>query len=103
MALLTDCKDNGEDFIFPGDKPKQPMAFAALIEGMGGSGFTPYGFRSSFRDWCSENEAAPREIAEMVLAHKVGDKTEQAYARSDLLERRRAVMEKWANYPYGVH
>lgn len=104
IAVLESCREYGSAFIFPGDKPNRPlsnMAFAKLIERMGRSGFTPHGFRSSFRDWCSENDAAPREIAEMALAHKVGDKTELAYARSDLLERRRALMTKWAAYVYG--
>lgn len=101
IALLESCREYGSAYIFPGDKPHKPlsnMAFAKLIERMKLSGFTPHGFRSTFRDWCSENDAAPREIAEMALAHKVGDKTEQAYARSDLLERRRELMTKWATY-----
>ncbi|MGN6470170.1 MAG: tyrosine-type recombinase/integrase [Rhizobiaceae bacterium] len=104
IALLESCKEYGSGFIFPGDRPGRPlsnMAFAKLIERMDQSGFTPHGFRSSFRDWCSENNAAPREIAEMALAHKVGDKTELAYARSDLLERRRELMTKWAAYVCG--
>lgn len=103
IAVLESCKEYGSTFVFPGDKPGKPlsnMAFAKLIERMGGSGFTPHGFRSSFRDWCSESNAAPREIAEMALAHKVGDKTELAYARSDLLERRRELMTKWAAYVF---
>lgn len=101
IAVLESCRGYGSTFIFPGDKPGRPlsnMAFSALIARMGQAGFTPHGFRSSFRDWCSENDAAPREIAEMALAHKVGDKTELAYARSDLLERRRELMTKWATY-----
>ena len=59
-------------------------------------GFTPHGCRSSFRDWCGET-GHPRELAEMQLAH-VLPSVEGAYARSDLLERRRAVMEQWAEY-----
>ena len=55
----------------------------------------PHGFRSSFRDWCAES-GHPRELAEAALAHAVGDKVEAAYARSDLYERRRGVMEAWA-------
>lgn len=62
-------------------------------------GFTcvPHGFRSSFRDWCAMN-AVPREVAEACLAHRVGNEVEGAYARSSLLERRRSVMQKWADY-----
>ena len=58
---------------------------------------SPHGFRSSFRDWCSETGKA-RELAEAALAHVVRDATEAAYARSDLLERRRPLMEDWAQY-----
>ena len=58
---------------------------------------TPHGLRSSFRDWCGESGVA-REVAEAALAHRLGDQAEQAYARSDLLERRREIMEAWAQY-----
>ena len=54
-----------------------------------------HGFRSSFRDWASEAANAPRELAEAALAHQVGSDVERAYARSDLLERRREMMENW--------
>ena len=56
--------------------------------------------RSSFRDWCSETGVA-REVAEAALAHVVKNKVEAAYARSDLLDRRRAVVEAWADYLAG--
>ena len=57
----------------------------------------PHGFRSSFRDWCGET-GVPREVAEACLAHTVADATEAAYARSDLLARRRDTMDAWAQY-----
>ena len=57
----------------------------------------PHGFRSSFRDWCSETGVA-REVAEACLAHVVKNSVEAAYARSDLLERRREVMREWSDY-----
>lgn len=60
-------------------------------------GCVPHGFRSSFRDWCSETGVA-REVAEAALAHNLGDATERAYARSSMFERRREVMEAWAQY-----
>jgi integrase len=59
---------------------------------------TVHGFRSSFRDWCREQTGYPREVAEQALAHTVGDQTERAYARSDLLEHRRRLMAAWAEY-----
>ncbi len=58
----------------------------------------PHGFRSSFRDWCGECATAPREVAEAALAHVVRNKVEAAYARSDLFERRRQLMDDWATY-----
>jgi integrase len=59
---------------------------------------TVHGFRSSFRDWAGNETHFPRELAEAALAHVVGDKAEQAYRRSDALEKRRALMEAWAAY-----
>jgi integrase len=59
---------------------------------------TCHGMRSSFRDWAGEQTAFPREVIEVCLAHLVGNNTERAYARGDLLDRRRAVMEAWAAF-----
>ena len=58
----------------------------------------PHGFRSSFRDWAAEKTDHPREVIEAALAHVVGNRTEAAYARSDLFERRRLLMDEWAAY-----
>jgi integrase len=60
-----------------------------------------HGFRSSFRDWASESAHAEREVAEAALSHATGNEVERAYARSDLFERRRALMEKWGNFCSG--
>ena len=59
---------------------------------------TAHGFRSSFTDWAGECTSTPRDIIEMCLAHKVANATEAAYARSDLLEKRRALMDLWGAY-----
>ena len=56
------------------------------------------GLRSTFRDWASEVANAPREVAEMCLSHRVGSDVERAYARSDLLEKRRVLMQRWSDY-----
>ena len=61
----------------------------------------PHGFRSSFRDWASERTDHPREVIEAALAHVVRNQTEAAYARSDLFERRRRLMDDWAAYLAG--
>ena len=58
----------------------------------------PHGFRSSFRDWAAECTEAPREVCELALAHVNNDRTEAAYHRSDLFERRRTLMQQWADY-----
>lgn len=58
----------------------------------------PHGLRSSFRDWAAERTNYPREMAEVALAHSVGNAVEQAYRRSDMVERRRNMMEDWAEY-----
>ena len=59
---------------------------------------TAHGFRSSFRDWCAERTNFPSEVAEMALAHAVGDKVEAAYRRGDLFEKRRQLMDAWATF-----
>lgn len=61
----------------------------------------PHGFRSSFRTWCAEATDAPREVAEAALAHKTGTSVERAYRRTDFLEQRRVLMERWADHVTG--
>jgi integrase len=56
----------------------------------------PHGFRSTFRDWCEEATSTPHAVSEAALAHAVADKVEAAYRRSDLLEKRTALMAAWA-------
>jgi integrase len=62
---------------------------------------TVHGFRSSFRDWAEEATTTPHEVKEAALAHKVKSKTERAYRRTDLFDRRRALMEAWGSYATG--
>ncbi len=61
----------------------------------------PHGFRSSFRDWAAECTEMPREVCELALAHVNSDRVEAAYRRSDLFERRRTLMQQWADYLAG--
>ena len=87
--------------VFPGGNGRQPlsnMAFLMLLRRMKLDGLTVHGFRSSFRDWVSERTNFPSEIAEMALAHSVGDKVEAAYRRGDMFDRRRRVMSEWAKF-----
>jgi integrase len=88
------------DHVFPGtvrDRPLSAMAMDMVMRRMD-EHVTVHGFRSSFRDWAGNETHFPRELAEAALAHVVGDKAEQAYRRSDALEKRRALMEAWAAY-----
>lgn len=61
----------------------------------------PHGFRSTFRDWAAERTTYPNEVAEMALAHAVGNKVEAAYRRGDLFEKRLAMMDDWADFCFG--
>ena len=91
----------GEDHVFPGRKRGRPisvMGMTMVLRRMKREDITVHGFRSAFRDWCSERTAYPREVAEMALAHVVGDKVEAAYRRGDLFEKRRKLMEAWAEH-----
>jgi integrase len=88
------------EFIFPGQKDKMPLSNMSMLkvrDRMGRSDITVHGCRSTFRNWAGEN-GFPRELAERALAHAVGNSVEAAYYTSDLLEKRRPMMEKWAQY-----
>lgn len=89
------------DFVFPGVRAKRPLSentLNGILADNGGSAFTTHGFRSSFRDWVTEATAHDGDLAEMALAHKVGDAVARAYARSDALEKRRALMADWEKW-----
>jgi integrase len=96
--------DPGEGLLFPGLKSGNTLSDMTFTMPLRRAKLdcTVHGFRSSFRDWCSEATSTPWEVAEACLAHVVGDQTERAYARSDLLEKRRAVMQQWADFCGGA-
>ncbi len=73
------------------------MVFLMALRRMG-INTTAHGFRSAFRDWAAERTNFPREVAEMALAHTIRDKTEAAYRRGDLFQKRRALMDAWAGF-----
>jgi integrase len=90
-----------QQFIFSSAKPGRPlsnMAYLMLLRRMGRADLTVHGFRSSFRDWAAERTNFPSEVAEMALAHAVGNKVEAAYRRGDLFEKRRRLMQQWATF-----
>jgi integrase len=74
------------------------MTLSKLVKRDLGIATDIHGFRTSFRTWAQERSTFPREVAEAALAHVVGDTTEQAYARSDVFEKRRKMMESWAQF-----
>lgn len=88
------------DYIFYGDRRAilSNMSLLMLLRRMGRNDVTTHGFRSTFRVWVEEQTDTPRAVVEMALAHAVGSAVEAAYLRSDLFERRRLLMAKWANY-----
>jgi integrase len=87
------------ELVFPSPRGKElsDMTLTAVLRRMN-LDVTQHGFRSSFRDWAAEATNYPREVAEMALAHSIGDKVEAAYRRGDLFEKRRAMMADWAAY-----
>ena len=101
LELLEQVRGRDDEFIFPGQKRGtglSNMSMTAALRRLGRSDITVHGFRSSFRDWAEERGGLPREIAEMCLAHEVGNAVERAYRRSDMLEKRRALIGRWARF-----
>jgi integrase len=89
------------DYVFAGtnaEKPLSNMAMLELMRGMRGMGATVHGVRSTFKDWAAEQTSYPNELSEVALAHAVSDKTEAAYRRGDMMEKRRRLMSDWAIY-----
>ena len=104
IAILEPLKAMASDYVFEGQKRHKPlsnMAMLMLLRRMGVEGMTVHGFRSAFRDWALEAANAPREVAELSLAHNVSNEVERAYARSDLLDKRRVLMERWCRFANG--
>ena len=102
LAILRrEAKRKVNEVIFSGQKAGRPlsnMAFLMMLRRMGREDLTVHGFRSTFRDWAAERTSAAAEVAEAALAHTVGNKVEAAYRRSDLFEKRRALMQRWGAF-----
>ena len=102
MEILSEAQAlYGEDnnLVFPSSsgKPLSIMVCVVLLR-RPGIPAVPHGFRSSFRDWCIEQTGVPRELGEAALAHKLGNSTQTAYARTDFFEKRRGLMEGWEEF-----
>ncbi|MBX9649696.1 MAG: integrase arm-type DNA-binding domain-containing protein [Xanthobacteraceae bacterium] len=93
-------REEGNPYLFIGAKPGQPLSNMAMLELMRDMrpGYVPHGFRSSFKDWCSETTNYPSEVSEAALWHAIADEVEAAYRRGDLFEKRRRLMNDWARY-----
>jgi integrase len=87
--------------VFPGNvrgKPLSSMAMTMQLRRMNRTDITVHGFRSTFRDWASEQTSFPHETCEHALAHRISDKAEAAYRRGDQFEKRRKLMEAWVTF-----
>jgi integrase len=102
-ALPLPLLDDPLALLFPSPKggPLSDMTLSAVLRRMQVNA-VPHGFRSTFRDWCAECTDFPREVAEMALAHAIGDKVEAAYRRGDLFDKRRELMVRWAQHCGGT-
>jgi len=98
---------DGNPYVFSGARYGRSLSNMALLQLMRGMGFgvgcehgdfVPHGFRSSFRDWSGEVSNFPRDVSEMALAHTIENKVEAAYRRGDLFDKRRKMMQAWADY-----
>jgi integrase len=101
VEMLQDLNRANSPYLFPGQGKSGVMhgnAVRNLLHKLGHTDITRHGFRSTFRDWANECTHYPREVCELALAHDERDQTEAAYSRSDLLEKRRALMAEWAAF-----
>ena len=102
VAVLKSMQEiRHSDYIFPGMHEGRPVGartIADIVKDLAGREITIHGFRSTFRDWAAERTNFPREVAEMALAHTILNAVEAAYRRGDLFEKRRKLMEAWADH-----
>ena len=98
LHQLDAARQSDNPHVFKGMKQGEPlsnMAMSALLKRMERCTITVHGFRSTFRDWASEQTSFPHEVCEMALSHTIGNKAEAAYRRGDLFEKRRLLMDAW--------
>src|SRR5712691_8056747 len=98
---MRDGKPDLATPVFPGPRralPMSNMVMLMLLRRMKRGDVTAHGFRSTFSDWAAERTGYPREVIEMALAHAVENKVEAAYWRGDLFDKRRNLMEAWADF-----
>ncbi len=102
LGLAKELSDGSSNLVFPGLRgmPLSDMVFTSMLRRLEIPAVA-HGFRSSFKDWCIECAKTQREVSETALAHNLGNPTEQAYARTDMFEPRRSLMEAWAAHLAG--
>ena len=102
LTLLKGMQEiSAGDYVFPGrsgNKPLSNMALLMVLRRMKRGDLTGHGFRSTFRDWAAEQTNFPSEVAEAALAHVISDKVVAAYVRTSFFDRRRKLMEAWAQF-----
>ena len=99
ILKLAKQHDLESEYIFSnGQRPLSNMSLLTLLKRMGFGHITTHGFRSTFRDWVSEVTDFSPEVAEMCLAHTIGNKVEAAYRRGNLLEKRKKLLDVWGDY-----
>ncbi len=100
LETVAPLRKSANSWVFPGWKVGRPLSATALLEVLARQerDATLHGMRAAFRTWAAEATEFPRELAEVSLAHRVGDETEQAYQRSSLLDRRRALLAEWGAF-----
>jgi integrase len=100
VETMKPLKRKLDDMVFPGGSKGKPLSDVAVSKALHTirKGLTVHGFRSTFRDWCAEGTACPRDVAEAALAHTNKNKVEAAYFRTDQLEQRKELMTAWARY-----
>ncbi|MCL7744353.1 tyrosine-type recombinase/integrase [Guyparkeria hydrothermalis] len=100
VEILESVRGDHPEIVFPSTtgRAMSENAMLALLKRMDRRDVTIHGFRSTFRDWAAETTHYPHEVVEMALAHTIKNKAEAAYRRGDLLEKRRALMQEWADY-----
>jgi hypothetical protein len=103
IALLRFMEQHrtSSDYVFPGFKHGKPLSQPLMqlrVKDLGQAEITIHGFRSTFRDWAAERTDFPREVIEFSLSHKLGDRTEEAYLRTDMFAKRAKLMQAWADY-----
>lgn len=98
LAEMKAAKNPRWVFVGPRKKPLSSSALLMMVRRTASKQLTTHGLRSSFRDWAAEETPFSREVAEQALAHTIADKTEAAYRRGDLFEKRRLMMVEWSSY-----